>query len=363
MKKTAIYSLLALGAFVASCDEVEKMTGEPTVYPQLPGYEISELNLSSPIGSAVDLPALNAADADLAVLSVGGEGNLPEGYKMHFTYEVSSDKDFTVSQTLPVTLNQEGTTGYVTVHSMEKAFEEFFGLIDTPETMYGRALAYAQNESNNVVRLGDYFANAEFSLTPDPIFVLYTPGNSNSWNQANSQQIKYKDGKYVGFAYLNGEFKFTNQPNWDGVNFGDNGEAEPVVTDGVMTITGQLTTDGSAGNLHAPEAALYYIEVNTENLTYQLVKINGWAMIGDFNGWGSDEALTPSSDFLTWTGTLTLAEAGGWKFRANNGWGINLGGKLTDLTFGGDNINSEAGTYEVTLDFTQLPYTAKVVKK
>jgi hypothetical protein len=53
-----------------------------------------------------------------------------------------------------------------------------------------------------------------------------------------------------------------------------------------------------------------------------------------------------------------------WKFRANDGWDINLGGSLSNLTQGGDNIVcSEAGTFTITLDLSSLPYTATVVKQ
>ncbi len=36
-------------------------------------------------------------------------------------------------------------------------------------------------------------------------------------------------------------------------------------------------------------------------------------------------------------------------YRINNKWDINLGGDLNHLTYGGDNITTEAGTYVITL--------------
>lgn len=184
---------------------------------------------------------------------------------------------------------------------------------------------------------------------------LYTPGDANGWSQDTSQKLSYDaaSGLYKGLAVLspNG-FKFSNQNNWDGTNYGDAG-AE-----------GVLSTDGGAGNLSVPELGLYYCEVDVENLTYKAVQVTTWGMIGDFNSWGGDEVLTASADFLKWTGTLTLADGQGWKFRANAGWDINLGGALGNLTFGGDNIMTlGAGTYDVTLDLSTLPYTATAVKK
>lgn len=194
----------------------------------------------------------------------------------------------------------------------------------------------------------------DMTYTFKKLSYLYTPGNSNGWSQADSQLLSYdaEAGIYKGLAYLDGEFKFSNQADWNGTNYGSTG------------VEGELSTDGGAGNLTA-EAGLYYIEVNVDELTYKMTPITTWGMIGDFNSWGSSVAMTPSADFLTWTGEITVADGQGWKFRANDSWDVcDLGGELGNLTFGGANISSlSAGTYEITLNLATLPYTATAVKK
>lgn len=183
---------------------------------------------------------------------------------------------------------------------------------------------------------------------------LYTPGNSNGWSQTDSQLIAYNadKGYYEGYAYLDGGFKFTDAPNWNGTNYGAGAEE------------GVLDTDGGAGNLDAPVAGLYYCKVDVANLTYTITLIESYGAIGGMNGWGSQENLTPSADFLTWTGDVTFGADDEWKFRANDDWGINLGGSLNDLVFDGSNLASPgAGTYTVTLNFSSLPYTATCVAK
>ncbi|MCH5224278.1 MAG: hypothetical protein J1E82_09575 [Muribaculaceae bacterium] len=176
---------------------------------------------------------------------------------------------------------------------------------------------------------------------------LYTPGNSNGWDQLASQML-YTDNfiNYHGFAYLDGGFKFTSAPDWNGINYGA-GEEE-----------GTISTSG--GDLSA-EASLYWCDVNVDNLTYILTDITAVSMIGDFNDWNGDVELTPSDNYLIWTGTLTLENAGGWKFRMNNSWDINLGGTESNLVINGDNINSEPGTYIVTLDLSKLPYSFTIL--
>lgn len=205
---------------------------------------------------------------------------------------------------------------------------------------------------------GDYLfsINMEegtYSFAPAFDF-LYTPGNSNGWSQPASQLLSTNDFiNYSGYAYLNGEFKFSSQPDWDGVNYGSAG------TDGT------LSTDATAGNLKSDGAGLFWCNVNIASLTYSLTQVETIGLIGDSTpgGWDASTALEPSADFLTWTGTVTLTD-GEFKFRANNGWDINLGGAMEDLTQDGANIKSPgAGTYDVTLYLGTLPYGCTFVKK
>ncbi|MCM1255863.1 MAG: SusF/SusE family outer membrane protein [Duncaniella sp.] len=182
--------------------------------------------------------------------------------------------------------------------------------------------------------------------------MLYTPGDTNGWNQAASQVLTTSNYiTYEGYAHLSGGFKLSTQPNWDGVSFG---AGDP----------GKLSSDGGAANLTVDADGLYWVSANVVDLTYTLTPITTIGLIGDAtpDGWDASTALQPSADFLVWTAQVALTD-GTFKFRANDGWDINLGGSLTDLTQGGDNITSPgAGTYTVTLDLTTVPYTATLTK-
>lgn len=177
--------------------------------------------------------------------------------------------------------------------------------------------------------------------------LLYTPGPANGWS-FNDNMCLFTDNyeNYHGFVYIEDQFKFTAQPDWSPLNWG--GE------DGVLKFNGD--------NIKVEKNALYWVETNMTALTYSFTEITAVSMIGGFNGWNGDEALT-SDDFKVWKGTLTLTDATEWKFRFNNGWDINLGGSESDLVLNGGNINTEAGTYEVVLDLGKLPYSCTVTKK
>lgn len=184
----------------------------------------------------------------------------------------------------------------------------------------------------------------EFSLA---IECLYTPGNSNGWSQTASQLLTTTDySNYYGFAHLNGEFKFTSAPDWGGINYG------------MGAADGQLSNDGGAGNLNAGADGLYWAQANIASLTYSLTPITTIGVIGDSTpgGWDASTNLTPSADFLTWTGTVTFG-AGEFKLRCNDAWDIDFGGTADNLVYKGANIPAPAaGTHTVTLHLEQLPY-------
>lgn len=234
--------------------------------------------------------------------------------------------------------------------------------VDGPQSSYGVEFSNSLKGSLVVNDTEDYGTAGVISVNAGMLFkvnmldltyeieelpsVLYTPGNSNGWSFDNCQQLtSYETGKYRGFVYINGIFKFTDAPNWDGTNYGDSG------TDG------ELSTDGGAANLELPAEGegLYFADVNTNDLTYTLTYISAVNMPGAYNGWDINSMMT-STDYLHWTMTADL-QGGEFKFAFNNSWSLSYGGAADDLQYNGPNSQAPAGTYLVTLDLTSVPYT------
>lgn len=208
--------------------------------------------------------------------------------------------------------------------------------------------------TSNVVELKNvvpYFAASAY--------YLWTPGNSNEWNQGASQTLFSTDNvTFTGFAYLDGEFKFTSQPNWDGINYGQAKE-EDVIKVGV------LSTDGGAGNISVDKKGLYYCTVDIKKLTYKLQYIEHVSVIGDATpgGWDTDTQLTPSDNYMVWSADVDF-HAGSFKYRLNDSWDFNYGGDLNGLSQGGDNIGwDNSGMVTVSIDFSGEAVTGSVVAK
>ncbi len=169
--------------------------------------------------------------------------------------------------------------------------------------------------------------------------VLYTPGNANGWNGGASQQLYTGNHTiYYGFAFLNGQYKYTSDPNWAGVNYGDS------------TTPGLLSDDGGAGNLPCDAEGLYWNEVNIANLHYATYLVSGISVAGT--------ALVPSEDYLVWEADVNLT--GAFTIDVTGEKNLTLGGNPGQLLVGGAAINGGTGKKHITLDLSTLPYAVYV---
>ena len=178
---------------------------------------------------------------------------------------------------------------------------------------------------------------------------IYEAGVNNNWgSEEQPLYCENQDGIYTGFFYAQdadwsggmGAFKFTGAFNsWDEGNYGTGA----INDDG---LSGTLIDDGGSGNVLATPG-FYKAEVNLAEMTYQLTPITGIGLIGpaQAGGWDTDTDLTYNPETRAWEGTIELA-ADEFKFRANDGWDINWGGTLDNLTQNGPNLKIEtAGKY------------------
>lgn len=172
---------------------------------------------------------------------------------------------------------------------------------------------------------------------------IYEIGNESGWATTHALYGANYDGNYLGYYYLNGEFKFKpNADNWEN-DWEYNGE-------------GKIADINGGPNFPDPGAGFYRIDVNTLNLTYSLTKISSISIVGDaVNGWTNDQDMTYNSATGNWEWTGTLS-TGDLKFRANHEWTISWGGKSSNADFNnltehdGKNLNiAQAGTYKIVL--------------
>ena len=188
-----------------------------------------------------------------------------------------------------------------------------------------------------------------YEITPlnfDPY--VYFIGATDGWTNAEQRLALTDDsGIYTGFLYCadpNGwgnEFKFQKVP----------GDWGTEINTGMMTggITGDFADGG--GNFKATAGeGIYYVTLDMASMSINAVRINNMNLVGDFNGWNAaDDAQQMTWDAENFCYVITGAgvTANGWKFTANNEWGINLGGELDALKANGDNISAVGTTIKL----------------
>lgn len=217
------------------------------------------------------------------------------------------------------------------------------------------------------------YSSEKITLTITPYdnsevaFSLWCPGSYQGWSPVTAPKVysPNNDGVYQGYINFTGtdiQFKFTGQPDWNPLNWGNGG---------VNALSGALTA--GADNIHIGDAAGYYqVNVDIPKLTYKLVLTN-WGIIGDATagGWSTDTPMTYNTTTKLWSWTGTLA-VGSMKFRSNNDWNYNYGGNEGDndpanypsggAKAGGGNIKiTTAGSYTITFDLSKQPYKYKIV--
>lgn len=225
-----------------------------------------------------------------------------------------------------------------------------------PVVLYYRLLA---SITSNIKVYSDIKST---SLTPFETLIdyptIYVPGSYQGWTPGaqNGRLYAYDfNTEYKGIIRIvdgnnpTAEFKITSAPNWD-----NNWGGSLIKNDDIYT--GSLVFKGD--NLKV-DAGTYEFLVDITKLTIKLTKTNDWGLIGSAtaNGWDSDTDMFFNGQRKMWEITTDL-KAGEIKFRANNGWDTNFGGKDGVLAPGGANIAiSSDGNYTIRMDTKLLKYT------
>ncbi|MBQ7441747.1 MAG: DUF5115 domain-containing protein [Prevotella sp.] len=185
---------------------------------------------------------------------------------------------------------------------------------------------------------------------------IYFIGSTDGWTKSVQKlETTTFDGVYTGYLYCadpNGwgnAFKFQRNPgSWDNE-----------INSGTFSggISGDFADGGGNINVTAGEG-VYYVVADLAAGTLTGTRINNMNLVGDFNGWNAgDDAQQMTWDAENYCYVITNAgvNSNGWKFTANNDWGINLGGNdsvepsmvVNDLVANGKNLGAVGKTIKL----------------
>lgn len=365
MKLTKIFMAALAVAGLASCQQDPGDLGKEQKNPQEAVFEASAIKMT--LADEIQNVDLNdkymqnnsTLPEQLMVhaINVEMDENVPEGAKFDYTLQIASLPDYSDAESYELENNS------LPYYELQKIFNSYFSeSVQDARTLYVRVAVY-MTVGNEFAKVGgpNYYFLQGSTITVSPVKIPMMAFNTPGSNGTNSMQLMGRVDKesglhqIAGFLYLTGAFTIEDLSS----NFKLGMDAD-----------GNLSTTSTAPiAMPAAGAGMYYVacqEVTESNYTLTITRIDSVGCIGDFNSWGGDAALTSNAEGTVWTGDVDFTSAGGWKFRMNGGWDINLGGdSMRVLTpFNGPNlILDNAGVYTVTLDLSTLPYHCTVVAK
>lgn len=275
------------------------------------------------------------------------------GFQAGATYTLQFGvKGTNFANPIEVTLDASATTLSYKVLDFNALMLKLNLPFDQASNVEARVKAFLSDKVNPV-----YSTPVELSVKPYPLIdYIYVPGDYQGWNPstADSLQSPTGNGIYSGIIDFGAkpggslEFKLTPKKEWT-VAYGDAGNG---------------AISASAGN-NLKVASEYQYKLTADlNAKTMTAEKYSFGIIGDATptGWGSDTNMTYDNGTRTWSITLNLTAGGNIKFRLNDDWGTNYGGKNGTISLNGDNIAiATSGTYKVS--FSEVDMTYSVVKQ
>lgn len=222
--------------------------------------------------------------------------------------------------------------------------------VDGDASMTG-ALTNGEAKAGKIAKAGKYKLTInmmDYSYTIEEVKYdpfIYFIGATDGWTNAEQKLalVDANTGTYTGFLYCadpnnwGNQFKFQRVAgSWD----------NEINSSTFNTFEGAATNENGNIGVNAGEG-VYYFDVNLANGTIKATKVETMGIIGGFNNWKGDAVMTWNAEEYCFEATKVGVTADGWKFRVNNGWDINLGGSLDNLTAGGDNIAVAGNTIKL----------------
>ena len=222
--------------------------------------------------------------------------------------------------------------------------------VDGDDSMTG-ALTNGDAKAGKIAKAGKYKLTInmmDYSYTLEEVNYdpfIYFIGATDGW-KSSDQKLALVDeakGVYTGYVYVadpNGaglQFKFQRVAgSWDNeINAG-----------AFVNFGGAATNENGNIGVNAGEG-VYYFDVNLGEGTIKATKVETMGIIGGFNNWDGDAAMTWNAEEYCFEAKNVGVTADGWKFRINGGWDINLGGSLNNLTAGGGNLSVAGNTVKL----------------
>jgi len=271
-----------------------------------------------------------------------GDGSVYDSPTFEITFETTADNQYW--KIIPQSNVDAGTVWY------EGETGVLGTAVDGDDSFEG-SLVTSSPQAGKIATAGKYKMTLnmeEYTYTIQEIkygLYFYEIGNESGWSTPHALLSGLNGdgtttGIYVGWYYLNGEFKFKpNEGDWNDDLEYNGGINEP--------LSGNVSNNGGP-NMPGVDAGLYRITLDLTQMTYELLPIQSVGVIGSATpgGWDTDTDMEWNADLQCYEISFISLSDGEIKFRGNDNWSdLDFGGNPEALTVGGSNISVTAGNY------------------
>ncbi|MBQ9558499.1 MAG: DUF5115 domain-containing protein [Bacteroidaceae bacterium] len=295
------------------------------------------------------------ADAELVQLfvPVKVESNVDATYVLNLSDELGNSQDFVPN-----------AEGFVSKEEVENMINNFYGKKQVERVMNGQLIANYVKDGATMKAVSDKFLVRILPAVPEMNYWIYGKQNNRNEKEKTMPLMPVTKESQTVTTYFSG---MLDTKMWSDESFGN---AEQVYgaqgSSNKKAMTGEFAIGG--GYICPTSAGWYTLTFNFATYQYNFTRLENQeptaytsvSLIGDFNTWGSDLALTQvvsgtSKPSHCWYALgVELMTAGGLKFRADSDWAVNWGAdqNVKDASYGtgtqdGPNITVPAGTYDV----------------
>lgn len=359
MKKKFLYTAIFAAIIgMASCNEdFNADVAAPQTWEQEEILAVSGMTITPAAG--INLETATEKTVKLFDYQVS---NQIEGSKIENLTAYISKQD--VEAWLKIEVDADGKAS---VENLQSVMEQLFGKSEDKRTLSLKAEA-SMNIDGEALFLGS--EKVAIDITPKKPLVLTLPeyylvGEIQDWKTDAKTCPLFPTGVDKEFTITTDFSKSGSaKPNfkiWADADFGVWEKTLGAQSDGDISLEGTLKEGGGA--ILTPENGFYTFTVNFTTMKYSLVKEENQTpteystigLIGEFNGWGDDLDMLPSSPHNWYYPGFVVETEGQIKFRADDLWDNSWGGviNLGETPFGisqfksNDNIIIPAGTYDV----------------
>ncbi len=349
--KKKIFMILALAAGLTACTGDYDDWADPQTSTQ---DDVADVSMTVEVAAPAATIEMEAIEGDSVqvFVPVNIAATVEPTYSLILTTEEGA------ALTIPVDVR-----GYCSTADLEAAIVELYGKKQAERTMTAQVIAQTVVDGVTLKSASEKYILKVLPAVPELNYWIYGKQNNRNETEKTMPLMPVTKESQTVTTYFSG---MLDAKMWSDDSFGNTEQVYGALgSSNKKAMSGEFAVGG--GYICPTAAGWYTLTFNFATYQYNFTRLENQdptaytsvSLIGDFNSWGADLAMTQVVSGGSWTSHCWYALGveltdGGLKFRANNARDVNwgTGQNVKEAAYGvatqdGDNINVPKVKYDV----------------